>query len=232
MAALLLAACGPEEVTEDRRYEDLSSGGEAGDESASPDAEALAHVRHGLARIREGQCEAALAEGFEPALALFEARAPAGPPRASRVPGAGPGPEWSDTLYLQAFCLVELGRADEASAVLERALAAMPGDVVYACELGHIRQQQGRFDDALALFEGALESAQALGSTPIAASPLFGQRLAWWQGRALRGIGFTQYERGELDAAEAAYRAAIALDPNDRRAIEELQLIATRRGAI
>ncbi len=226
---VLLGACGPEEeIVEDRRYQDLTSGGEA------PDAEAMALVRRGIALVQAEQCERAMVEGFEPALAIWQQRYGEAPPRASRLPDSElAGPEVGDTLYLEAFCLVETGHPEQAALLLERALSLIEGDVVYACELGHIRQGEGRHDDALRLFASALENVRSLRQSPgLADTTLFGQGLVWWQGRALRGIGYTQYERGNLEAAEAAYREALALDPNDQRAIQELQLIATRRGAI
>lgn len=228
---LLLTACSPgDEVVEDQRYQDLetSSGGEAAD------PQALELVRRGIALVQAQQCPRAMAEGFEPALEIFAAHYGDSPPRASRVPTSElPGPEVSDTLYLEAFCLVELGQTDRAAVLLEHALAVIPGDVVYACELGHIRQGEARHQDAMALFTAGLENARALRQTPgMADTTLFGQGLIWWEGRALRGIGYTQYELGDLAAAEAAYRQALALDPNDERALQELQLIAARRGAI
>ncbi|MEZ4340618.1 MAG: tetratricopeptide repeat protein [Sandaracinaceae bacterium] len=229
--ALLLGACSPEtQVVEDRRYQDMepTAGGEA------TDPVALEHVRRGIALVQAQQCPRAMAEGFEPALAIFAARYGDAIPRASRIQGSElPGPEVSDTLYLEAFCLVELGETERAAALLERALTVIPGDVVYACELGHIRQGEQRHQDALRLFGTAVEYARALRQTPgMEGTSLFGQSLVWWEGRALRGIGYTQYELGDFAAAEAAYRQALALDPNDERALQELQLIATRRGAI
>jgi len=136
-------------------------------------------------------------------------------------------------MYLQAFCLVDAGRSTEAVALLERALTLIPDDVVYACELGHVRQEEGRFEEAMTIFRGALENARTLErSGALSRALLFGQPLGWWTRRALRGVGFSLIELGRLPEADAVYRQVLVIDPTDERAIQELQLIATRRGAI
>lgn len=235
LCASLLVACDPE-IVEAPRYQDLpteSAGGEA-----PPSQEAMTFLERAMVLIQQDQCQRAIDEALLPALDRFEAQYPADRPlptasRRADARGSAAGPEWSDAMYLHAFCLVEVGRADEASRWLERALTRIPSDVVYSCELGHIRQGQGRMPDALTIFQGALENARGLReSGAIGQQLLFGQPLDWWERRALRGIGYTQYELGDMAAAEAAYRAALAIDPNDERALRELQLIATRRGAI
>jgi len=239
LVLLLLAGCGPAQqppmTASDRLREDPTP-----------------FVQHGLDLIQRQQCERAMAEGFEPALAIFERqRDTAEPPRASRMinaaqvssldedpeaaaaPDAQIGPEWSDTMYLQAFCLVEVGQIDQAEQLLQRALTLIPDDVVYACELGHIRQGQGRHEDAMALYRGALENVRGLRqSGSMGGTRLFGNPLDWWERRALRGIGYSQIEIGQLEAADATYRAVLAIDPSDERALRELELISVRRGAI
>ena len=248
----LLAGCGPGEATDgDGANVNLHTGGGAGGEVATRE-DPMPFVRRGMALVQEQQCERAMAEGFGPALAIFEQAHPAdrGAPRASRIVNAAGvsslnapteagtteadiGSSWSDTMYLQAFCLVELGRTDEAGALLQRALTILPNDLVYSCELGHIRQREQRFDEAMVLYRGALENARMLvRSRALGGTSLFGQTLEWWVRRALRGIGFTQVELGQLVEAEATYRQVLEIDPNDAGAIRELQLIATRRGAI
>ncbi len=237
-------------------FEATTAGGQSVVTEAA-DPEAIRLTRVGTELARAGRCAQAIAEAFTPALAIFERQYQSSghPPRASRVlnpesvtaldaeiddpaegsPSEAPrlGPEWSDAMYLQAFCLVDTGRSEEAAVLLARALTLIPNDVVYACELGHIRQQQRRFEDAIELFRGALENAEFLGRAGgMAGALLFGQPLDWWTRRSLRGIGFSLFELGRLEEAEATYRRVLELDPRDQQAIRELQLIATRRGAI
>jgi len=220
--------------------------------SGEPREDPIPFVQRGLDLIQQQQCERAMSEGFEPALAIFERqRDDVATPRASRTinaaevssldeepteaaaPDARIGPEWSDTMYLQAFCLVETGQIEQAEQLLQRALTLIPDDVVYACELGHIRQGQARHDDAMALYRAALANVRELRqSGAMGSTELFGNSLSWWERRALRGIGYSQIELGQLEQADATYRAVLSIDPNDERAIRELQLISVRRGAI
>lgn len=220
--------------------------------SDEPREDPIPFVQRGLELVEQRQCERAMAEGFEPALAIFERqRDGVDMPRASRMinaaevsrlaedpsaaeaPDAPIGPEWSDTMYLQAFCLVEIGQPEQAEQLLQRALTLIPDDVVYACELGHIRQQQERHEDAMALYRAALANVRALRqSGSMGNTRLFGEPLDWWERRALRGIGYSQIERGQLEQADATYRAVLAINPRDERALRELQLISVRRGAI
>jgi tetratricopeptide (TPR) repeat protein len=141
--------------------------------------------------------------------------------------------QWTDTLYLMAFCLVELGRLAEAAPYLQRALALLPGDVVYACELGNILQAAHDYTGALALFQAALENVNMLSATsefgPTPTEPeggsLFGMTMEEWTRRSMRGIGFQLIELGQLDQAEAIYREILAIDPNDAAAMNELAYI-------
>ena len=230
--------------------EGATAGGESVAPVTDPEAMQLLMVAEQLAGT--GQCARAIPEAIEPALAIFERqhRGHTTPPRASRIVNGGSvtsidatpegsdaaptaGPEWSDALYLHAFCLVDAGRVAEAGPVLERALSIIPNDVVYACELGHVRHAESRWEDAMQLFRSAYENAEALQTSGAnQGALLFGQALDWWARRSLRGIGYSLYELGRLEEAEIGYRRVLEIDPNDERALGELQLIASRRGAI
>lgn len=245
LLAILLGGCATTGATQ-------ATGDTVTTPAAAPDPETARLIAHGTQLAQTGHCDRAMSEALAPALALFERahRADPSPPRASRVVNSGSvsslgtdaagasspptlGPEWSDTMYLQAFCLVDAGRSTEAVALLERALTLIPDDVVYACELGHVRQEEGRFEEAMTIFRGALENARTLErSGALSRALLFGQPLGWWTRRALRGVGFSLIELGRLPEADAVYRQVLVIDPTDERAIQELQLIATRRGAI
>ncbi|MCC6875146.1 MAG: hypothetical protein IT378_12635 [Sandaracinaceae bacterium] len=246
LALLLLTACGGSAPSEPQTESQATSGGER---AAAPQGDPNELVRTGTELIREGRCVAAIHEGFAPAVRAFEAQAEPGVRvLASRAGGAGAlmallmaaaeqqnavvvGPEWPDAIYMHAFCLVELQRFDEAAQLLERALAMMPNDVVYSCELGHIMQQRQDWRRSMQLYQGALENVGLLEQSGAftAEDTIFGQTLSDWRRRALRGIGFTQIELGELDAATETYRQVLAIDPSDERALHELRVIDERR---
>ncbi|MBI5501894.1 MAG: tetratricopeptide repeat protein [Deltaproteobacteria bacterium] len=143
------------------------------------------------------------------------------------------GPDWPDALYLKSVCLLELGNVSGSEAQLRRALDLMPGDIMYLCELGHVRQLQQDWTESLDLFQQALEEAELLvsmeeraiesGSTPPAGPPLMTP--TQWASRALRGIGMSQIERGMLDEAEQAFRRVLELEPGHPTALNELGYI-------
>lgn len=226
----------------------ITVGGPAGDDESR---QARAWLDAGIALAKEGQCERAIVEGFDKAIAFFEQRYdPAKTKvRCGRTSVAGLsagleaalgggdvtvlGPEWCDALFYKAYCLVELGRVPEAEAVLARACEMMPGDPMYLSELGDAQQRQGKSEAALATFEKALAAATALAAEPDAAERSPGGRPpVQWQTRALRGIGYALVELGRLEDARATYRRALDIDPNDATAKKELEYVNERlRGA-
>lgn len=219
-----------------------SSGGERDAPLPASDPRADAMVGRGIELVQQGRCDQAVAEGFDPAIAIYAELYPSpGSLIATRVPSQGMGgartvisPAWSDAMYLRAFCLVEMHRFDEANAQLEEALALLPNDVVYSCELGHLRQAAQRWDDALVIYRAALANVEELerSGALTGGGLLFGMSLPDWRRRALRGIGFTQIELGQLDEAEETYRRVLEIDPQDEQAIHELAVIAQLRQAI
>lgn len=215
----------------------------AGGEVIASESELFARA---MALVGEGQCARALSEAIDPALRQFERRRPdVDLVRATRSAGAGAlmatiqmasehrsgvvmGPDWPDTMYLRAFCLIELGDVGAAEQQLVKALQMMPDDFVYACELGHIQQQRREWRVSLATYRTALESAVVLARLHPEAV-IFGLTVNDWRRRALRGIGFTLYELDDLDGAAEAYRQALVIDPTDEQAQAELRLIEERR---
>lgn len=213
-----------------------------------------AHIATGMAHVRARRCDLAITEGFDPALALFERHRP-GPgvrvvaSRSAHSPAhallalfenAEQRPQgstivtdstWPDTMYMKAFCLVDIGRVDEAELWLRRALELIPNDVVYSCELGHIEQSRRNWDASLAIYRGALDNVTQLEASgtfgPDAA--FFGLSLSDWTRRSLRGIGYTLIEMGRYDEAIQIYHRVLAIDPSDERAQQELQYINQRR---
>ena len=126
---------------------------------------------------------------------------------------------WSAALYGKAAALVDLNRPDEARPVLERASQFAPMNAVVLGELGYLYGAAKQFPESLAMFNRALEASEF--------SP--DETKTKEKGRALRGTGYALTELGRLDEAEAAYKKALALDPNDGLSKNELQYIAGKR---
>jgi tetratricopeptide (TPR) repeat protein len=211
-------------------------------------AEVGAQIDRGLALVREGRCEDAIREGFAPAVAAMEGIFPA-PRHADRAREASQEvlqslvndngmvvssdltpTIYSDALYMIAFCQIELEDLVAAERTLARALEVIPDDVMYLSELGHIYQARHDFQKALENYERAVASVERLRAQPGAASlRILGSDLVSWHGRALRGVGFSLIELDRLDEAEATYRRALAINPNDEQSQTELAFIAERR---
>lgn len=250
--AALAAGCGGGSSA-DAEPAPVATNGTAGDERPAQQGSPRAYFERGVALAQAGRCEDAIRSGFEPAMRGYERShgARGGRVIASRAGGgaallgaaaeAGSAvvvdTEWPDAIYMTAFCLIELRRVEEAERLLGRALDMIPGDLVYSCELGYVRQQQRRWDESLALYQAALENVAmlertgAFGPTPEhpRGQPIFGMTTTDWMRRAMRGIGFTQIELGQLDAAEETFRRVLAIDPSDARALQELQYIEEQR---
>ncbi len=161
-------------------------------------------------------------------MALLQASRDPGPTITSLIP-----PYWADLLYLKGYCQVETKDMAGAAATFQRQLQLIDGDAPAACELAHLRQEEGDWSGSIELFSAALENAAYLeqaGYGDGAAEPrLWGMTLPQWKGRALRGMGFSYVELNDLDRAEKVYREALALDPKDAQALRELELIAAQR---
>lgn len=127
---------------------------------------------------------------------------------------------WSDAVFGKGFALIDMGRKDEARAMLDRAIELSPNNSQYSAELAEMKKNERDWNGALELFEKAASDA-ALADE--ADQPRF-------KGRAWRGIGFVQIELGQLDKAEEMFLKCLQLDPNDRKAQSELQYIKNVRG--
>jgi tetratricopeptide (TPR) repeat protein len=97
--------------------------------------------------------------------------------------------------------LAELGRYDEAMPLCEQALARDPDSLAVGIALGTILQAHGRPEDALACLEAALARA------PDATAPLLA--------KARIRVAQLLLQRGDLEAACAALRLALASRPDD-----------------
>lgn len=137
-------------------------------------------------------------------------------------------PGHADALRLQAVALQLAGRADEAIAVLGKALAARPDDALLHNALGGVLGEAGRTDAALAAFrracalqpglasawcnlgmilqsQGGIEEARSAFARAVECEP--GYTLA------RNGLANTQRMLGLSEEAAAGYRAVLAADP-------------------
>ena len=130
------------------------------------------------------------------------------------------GPAWCDAYFLRGYALIELGRTAEARAALERAVQLAPREAHYRSELADLYAREKNWNQALAAFDASANVAEESVDKEHKNAEL---------GRALRGKGFVLVELGRLDEAEAMYRRCLALDPADRKAMNELRYVQSRQ---
>lgn len=130
------------------------------------------------------------------------------------------GPTWCDALYLKGYALVDLRRPAEARTYIEKAVTMAPHNAHYRAELAEGYKAERNWDKAYALFEQAAGDARSFSPEPVKKAQL---------GRAMRGMGFTLIEKGQLDAAEKKFRECLELDPQDERSKSELRYIEEQR---
>lgn len=99
-----------------------------------------------------------------------------------------------DTVAMRAFVLHRLGRLDDAIALLEQAVARDGNLPVFHSNLCEMYRQAKSLDKAL---EHGLKA--------VALAPGYAD--------AFNNLGIVQFERSDLDGAEASYRRAVALKP-------------------
>jgi tetratricopeptide (TPR) repeat protein len=137
-----------------------------------------------------------------------------------KTPTSVYGPAWCDAYFLRGYALIELGRNAEARAALERAVQLAPREAHYRSELAELYAREKNWNAALAAFDA---------SAKVAEESVDKERKNAELGRALRGKGFVLVELGRLDEAEAMYRQCLALDPADKKAMNELRYVEQRR---
>lgn len=109
-------------------------------------------------------------------------------------------PDFAPARHLLGMLQLQQGRAAEALASVEAALAKAPGTPAMLASRGLALQANGRLEDALASFDRA-----------VAAAP--GDATAWYN----RGMLLRQMQRPE--AALRSYERALAIRPNDIKAL-------------
>lgn len=126
---------------------------------------------------------------------------------------------WADAYYFKGYALMELGDAEAAATALDQALALSPASSRYLAERGHVYQMRRDWNNAKRMFEEAVKGAE-FAPTDLKQSE---------KARALRGIGFTLIELGQLDQAEAKFQECLRLNPSDDTAQNELLYIEQLR---
>lgn len=137
-----------------------------------------------------------------------------------KAPASVYGPAWCDAYFLRGYALIELGRTGAARAALERAVQLAPREAHYRSELAELYAREKNWNEALAAFDA---------SATVAEESVEKERKNAELGRALRGKGYVLVELGRLDEAEAMYRRCLALDPADRKAMNELRYVQSRQ---
>lgn len=138
-------------------------------------------------------------------------------------------PKNADALLNLASIAAHEGKTSEAEHLIRRALAVDPTSVGALAQLAELERDNGNLPEAIRLFEAALASA---GSAPwlhlgygdvlqrakryAAAEKAFKRVLELDPDsfKARYNLGVTYAAQGKVDAAEAAYREALAADPD------------------
>jgi len=128
---------------------------------------------------------------------------------------------WSGALFLKSYVLTEMGRTQEAKAVLQRALELAPRNSHFLSELANLYQRDKDWPQAIKTF-GLAEAAANEFSPP--------DRKNVELARAWRGLAFVAVEQGRLADAENLYLKCLALDQNDTAAARELQYVRGLKG--
>jgi len=121
--------------------------------------------------------------------------------------GSGLTYQWSK---LSAMGWLVIGRQAQAEALFDEMLRRWPGDAYALASRSHVRAQLGRRDEAIA-------DLQAL----VAAQP--DRSAAYWF-----NLAYLLEDAGRYEAAEPAFRRALALDPKLDRAWYGLGLVLIR----
>jgi tetratricopeptide (TPR) repeat protein len=121
-----------------------------------------------------------------------------------------------------AFLSDRDGDVDNALRFLDEAQAIAPYWAEPYAERGYLLNSRGDRANALAAYRRALELAEAHPSS------------RYVKGMALRGIGWTLVETGDIAGAKSAYEASLLAEPGDALAKDELAYIAglPKNGAV
>lgn len=133
-----------------------------------------------------------------PDASAYRRAGPTGPIRAS---GSGFLPYYLDNI---AARLANSGRADEAADVFELALSLGSNEARIQFNFGSFLATQGQYDAAARLLTSAIEAG-------------------WLDADAYINRGVARRKLGQVTSARSDFKAALALDPTNPRAISNLQ---------
>ena len=126
---------------------------------------------------------------------------------------------WSTANFLKGFALVDLNRGDEAIRWFDKAVALAPMNSQYLAERAEWYKSRRDWKKAFKGFEEA-RSWASLADDEVKVD---------WESRAIRGMAFVRIEQGKLGEAERLLSEALKLNPSDKRAREELELVGSMR---
>jgi Tetratricopeptide repeat. len=122
-----------------------------------------------------------------------------------------------DSYKTAAFLHVEKKEYDAALPLLEKAIAMAPYWPNGLAELGFVLNQQHKPQEALASYRKSLSLAETFES---------GKQM---KAVALRGIGYSLIELGDLAGARKIYEQSLEVDPGNKTALNELDYIRQRQ---
>ncbi|MBS0478037.1 MAG: tetratricopeptide repeat protein [Proteobacteria bacterium] len=127
-------------------------------------------------------------------------------------------PGWCQAQYVTGYALIDLERLPEAQAAFERLVKLAPQNSRYLNELGYVFMKQKKWALSLEAYRRA-----------EAAADLTPGRVDEERCLALKGVGYDLVELGDFNAAEAAYRKCLNINPDDQDSPRELKYIEEQR---
>lgn len=127
-------------------------------------------------------------------------------------------PDWCRAQYVTGYALIDLDKLPEAQVAFERLVRFAPQNSRYLNELAYVFMKQKKWQASLDAYRRAEVAADL--------SP---DRTKEERCLALKGVGYNLVELGDLNAAEAAYRKCLNIDPTDDDSLRELKYIEEQR---
>jgi tetratricopeptide (TPR) repeat protein len=125
---------------------------------------------------------------------------------------------WCRAQYVTGYALIDLERLPEAQTAFERLVHFAPQNPRYLNELGYVFMKQKKWKESLDIYRRA-----------EAAADLSPDRAKEERCVALKGVGYDLVELGDFNAAEAAYRKCLNINPKDEDSPRELKYIEEQR---
>jgi Flp pilus assembly protein TadD len=125
---------------------------------------------------------------------------------------------WCRAQYVTGYALIDLERLPEAQTAFERLVRFAPQNPRYLNELGYVFMKQKKWKESLDIYRRA-----------EAAADLSPDRAKEERCLALKGVGYDLIELGDFNAAEAAYRKCLNINPKDENSPRELKYIEEQR---